>query len=166
MLCQRCQQNEATVHVQQIMNNQKTELHLCAECASQMEAPIMSFDQFFQALIDVFSAMPDINSSTHNPHSDRTCTSCGLTFDNFRNSGKFGCASCYSAFKKELDIVLKNIQGSNRHSGKIPQRTGVELLKTRRLGELRAELKKAIEVEQYEEAARIRDLIKEMEGSA
>ncbi len=118
------------------------------------------------------------------------CPSCGQTYEDFLQDGRFGCPTCYRTFHFLLDSYLKKIQGGVRHSGKMP-RFGGETVEIPDLEEetfdpgegaaasreiritvdpdaaeeeLRSALKRAVAREDYEQAARIRDLLKERKG--
>jgi len=162
MVCEKCLKRHATVHMQQIINGQKAEMHLCQECAGQADSPF-SFEQFLQGLLDVFGGMPE-NVSPQMQSAQYNCLVCGLPYENFKRTGKLGCAECYQTFRREMDPILKNIQGSNRHEGKYPLKAGAGLLNLRKIGKLKIELSKAIGEEQYEEAARLRDEIRALEA--
>ena len=172
MLCEKCKQNHATVHVQQVVNGQARELHLCQECAAQSQA--MSFQHFFQELLNVFASpghitQPEGQFGAFKPPMEANldgnrCPACGMTFLDFRKGGKLGCAGCYSAFRNEIDSILKNVQAGAQHQGKYPQRAEAGLLARRKVDQLRMLLAKAVESEQYEEAAKLRDQIRETEA--
>jgi len=149
--------------MQQYVNGQITQIHLCQECAAQPDSPL-SFEQFLHGLLDMFSGMQQ-NVSPQKPETTYRCPVCGLSFEDFKRTGKLGCAECYQTFRREMDPILKNIQGSNRHEGKYPQKAGAGMLNRRKIDKLRLELTKAIEEEQYENAASLRDQIKELEAN-
>ena len=153
MLCERCKQKPVSVHLQQIINGQKTEQHLCKDCAAQVEIPI-SLDQFFQGFLGSFAA-----SSR-----EVTCPECGFSYKKFRDTGRLGCKTCYSAFRKELTTLLKQLHGSSEHQGKVPKKAGAQILSKREAENLRQQLVKAIEAEEFEEAACLRDQIRQLEG--
>ena len=155
MICERCQQKSASVHLQQIINGKKTEQHLCKECATQFEMPI-SLEQFFQGFLDSFASSP---SAAH-----VKCPECKYSFKKFKDTGRLGCKSCYTAFNDELTLLLKQLHGSSKHQGKFPKKAGIELLSKRRIETLRQQLIKAVECEEYEEAARLRDEIRQYEA--
>ena len=163
MLCEKCLKRQATVHMQQIINGQITGIHLCQECAVQSDSPL-SFEQFLQGLLSVFGGVPG-SVSPQKPEVKQRCTVCGLSYEDFKSTGRLGCAECYQTFRREMDPILKNIQGSNRHEGKYPQKAGIGLLNRRKVEKLRVELSKAIEEEEYENAARLRDQIRELEAN-
>lgn len=160
MLCEKCKQNTATVHYQQNINGQMSEYHLCEKCAHEMNLS-PSFDNMFKGFLSGFSNPLSVGSSASHA---LTCPECGFTFNDIQSSGRLGCAQCYSTFSKHMDSILKNIQGNCRHTGKFPQKAGAELRVERELESLRFKLKKAIEDEEYEKAATLRDKIRELEG--
>lgn len=163
MLCEKCHKNPATVHVQQIMNGAKKEMHLCTECSIMTDMPI-SFDNLFQGFLDSILSMAATQQSSQKPESPALqCAACGITYDVFKSTGKLGCSECYHTFSHELEALLKSVQGSTRHEGKFPQRSGVILRQKRETDRLRVLLSKAIEAENYEEAASLRDRIRAME---
>jgi protein arginine kinase activator len=180
MLCDNCKENQANVKYTQIINGKKQEMNLCEECSQKLgitnmnfEMPI-TFSSFFGDFFKEFensSFMPMLKSKE-----ELKCKNCGLTFEEFMNNGKFGCANCYDAFQSEIDPILKKIQGSNRHIGRLGEVKKAEKLnitntpdeqekeQKSETQELKEELKKAVQEENYEEAARIRDKIKEIEN--
>ncbi|WMJ77269.1 MULTISPECIES: UvrB/UvrC motif-containing protein [unclassified Sedimentibacter] len=161
MLCSECGKNEAKVHVTQIINGKKTESHLCEECAKKNQTLLNS--SF--SMENLFSAMLNnaFNTTTYLPA--KGCSKCGMTFDEFRTTGKFGCSDCIETFKPRLIPVIKNIQGYDRHTGKIPKRAGGNYRIQKDIEKLKNQLKQAIESEEYEKAAELRDKIRQMEGS-
>lgn len=180
MLCERCGKNQASVRYTQIINNQGQEINLCEACSEELglmnnmdfTMPI-SFSSFFGDFFKEF----ENNSFIHqlSQTQELKCKNCGLTFEEFLNNGKFGCSNCYIDFKDEIDPILKKIQGSNRHIGRLEKIRNeratekTENLKSNikeekdELMQLKDELKKAIQEENYEHAAEIRDKIKEIE---
>lgn len=165
MLCDACGKNPATVHLTEIVDEQMNELHLCEECARQKSAQM---EQQF-GLSDLLAGMAEFGKppkeTLENPV--LKCPTCGLTYADFRKIGRLGCGDCYTAFKKYLGPLLRRIHGSGQHLGKSPFRVaaGLGAKKTIDLQGLRTRLQKAIEEEAFEEAARLRDQIKEMETS-
>lgn len=168
MLCERCNMQNATVHLQQTFNGGKTDIYLCANCAGENELGI-SFGNLFQGFLEsFFGSQANLTFEKKGEtaeHSSLKCDSCGLTYDSFKKTSKLGCSSCYTAFKKELEYIIKNIQGSNVHEGKFPKRSGQEFIQKREIERLRLKLKNAIEGEEYEAAAKIRDEIRERSAS-
>lgn len=160
MLCNECGKNEAKVHVTHIINGKKTETHICEECAKKNQ----SFNSNF-SMENLFSAMLNnaFNSTTYLP--SKGCSKCGMTYDEFRNIGKFGCSECIDTFKPKLMPVVKSIQGYDSHAGKIPKRAGGSYKIQKDIEKFKAQLKSAIESEEYEKAAQLRDKIREMENN-
>jgi protein arginine kinase activator len=93
------------------------------------------------------------------------CPDCGLTYADFKKIGRLGCGECYAAFRKYLAPLLKRIHGSSQHMGKTPFKAGKATKKKMDMQDLRTKLQRAIEAEEFEEAARIRDQIKELQNS-
>jgi len=162
MLCQECKLREATVHFTQIINNHKTELHLCEECASKQEhliqIPSFSINDLLQGFMDFGQSQPLFTR----PKTVK-CANCGMDFEQFKKIGRLGCQECYKYFRNELDPILRKIQGNTQHKGKMPMRTGTDLRKKKQIDQLKEELRRAVEVEAYERAAQLRDKIKELE---
>lgn len=160
MLCNECGKNEARVHVTHVINGKKTESHLCEECAKTNQTFLNS--NF--SMENLFSEMLNnaFNTTTYLP---KGCSKCGMTFEEFRNTGKFGCTDCINTFKPRLMPVVKSIQGHDAHTGKIPKRAGGDYRIQKDIEKLKAQLKHAIESEEYEQAAQLRDKIREIEGN-
>ena len=115
-------------------------------------------------LSDLLAGLAEFNKpALEKEAQELKCPNCGLTYNDFKKMGRLGCGECYSSFKKYLGPLLKRIHGSSLHVGKSPLRVGAGLKKKIDLSGLRQKLQKAIETEAFEEAARLRDQIKEME---
>lgn len=188
MKCESCKQEEATVLLTKISADQKRALHLCPGCASQVAHNSSTGAQPTAAEAEKApqkkSEAKAANAVTgHLPTtgkaSDKTCSRCGMTYKQFRKNGRFGCDDCYQAFNEELLRLMKRIHGAQTHVGKRPHATSaVEqdptpvassdalLTDTDDLGELRAELEKAVQAEAYEHAAALRDRIGKLEAAA
>jgi len=174
-MCEKCQKNQASVHMQQFLNGQKVELHLCQDCAFKIDNPemLVSLENIFKGFLDQLNtkyfqpgmAPGGAAGSVKQTRSIKACSRCGMTFNKFKTGGRLGCDVCYQSFAKEVEVLLKNVQGSTRHEGKYPRRMGAGILSKLQISELRAQLKNAIEEENYEEAARLRDEIRELESS-
>lgn len=181
MLCENCKKREANVRYSENINGVKKELHLCEECSRKLgitdkmdfKMPTLDFSNFFGSFLEDFSTpdfMPLLNEVKQ-----VKCESCGSTFDDIINTGRYGCANCYDVFEDRMDPILKKLQGANRHNGRLGKISNnkvkyEETEKTRKsngnknkLEELQEDLKKAIKEERYEDAAKIRDEIKKEE---
>lgn len=157
MLCNNCNKNIATFHYKKIINGQKTELNLCAECASEM-GYMTSFHETF----DFGSALNDFLGITSS-HTKIICPSCGTDHATFKKTGRLGCEDCYKHFKSTIDEILPSIQPGREHKGKIAGENSAEFLKKKKINDLKENLKKAILDERYEDAAKFRDEIKKEE---
>lgn len=165
MLCQRCKKNIANVHFTQIINNKKIEMYLCEQCANHenkfdLGSPI-SISDFFSGLIVHGNASAYITSE----QDDIVCDSCGMSYSDFQKIGKLGCSGCYSVYGDKLRPILKRLHGSVQHTGKMPGRVSKSLKFTREIDSLKEMLNKAVQKEEYEKAAEIRDKIRDIEGS-
>lgn len=165
MLCDICAKNQATVHLTEIIDDQMNELHLCEECAHQKSAQMES--QF--GLGDLLAGLAEFDKpvTEKEPLSAQLpalkCPNCGLSYADFKKIGRLGCGECYSAFRRHLGSLLKKIHGSNMHFGKSPLKVTGALKEEIDLSALRQRLQKAIEQEDFEAAAGIRDQIKDLE---
>ena len=160
MLCELCKETQATVHLTEIVNEQMTELHLCEACANQKGAQMEShfgLAELLGGLAD-FGKPPELEEV-----SKETCPNCKMTFDDFRKVGRLGCSECYTAFKQGVGSLLKRIHGSTHHLGKSPSRLAKPAKARAELMEFRRKLERAIETEEFEEAARLRDSIRQLE---
>ncbi|MCL1862003.1 MAG: UvrB/UvrC motif-containing protein [Defluviitaleaceae bacterium] len=169
MVCEKCKKNPASVHMQQFTNGKKVELHLCQECAFKFDNPemLVPLENIFKGFLDQINSKylipPGTSGKAPVVRPAKPCTRCGMTFNKFKTGGRLGCDVCYTSFAKEVEVLLKNVQGSTRHEGKYPRRMGAGLINKRQITELRASQKRAVEEENYEEAARLRDEIRVLE---
>ena len=160
MLCGICGKNPATVHLTEIIDDQMNELHLCEECArkksEQMETKF--------GLNDLLAGIANFEKPALDKKAETIeCPNCKLSYADFRKLGRLGCGECYTAFKQYLGSLIKRIHSSNQHIGKTLATAGKAPKKKEDLSDLRLRLQKAISEEAFEEAARIRDQIKERE---
>lgn len=171
MLCQDCKKREAQVHLTQIVNNEKASLSLCKECAAArgFHSPL---DNVPFPLAEILSGMaanlPAQTSATKGE--TITCSSCGLTFDDFTRQGRFGCGKCYDAFRNRLEPIMRKIHGASLHRGRGPilpvdEDETVESVSVKEEERLETELKRAIESEDFERAVELRDKLKALRES-
>ncbi|SDJ71341.1 UvrB/UvrC motif-containing protein [Salimicrobium halophilum] len=170
MQCQRCQQRPATVHLTQVVNGEKNEVHLCEQCAK--EQGYMNYEEESFSLNDLLSGLFHMEGSNNSQvfkeskqaKSGLQCPTCGLTYQEFTRVGKFGCATCYETFDERLDPILRRVHsGNTRHHGKVPKRIGGDLGVRKDIEKHREKLHQLIQDEEFEEAANIRDEIKKLE---
>ena len=178
MLCQNCRENEANVKYTQIINGVKKEIRVCEKCAKELgigsfefNMPI-HFSDFLGDFLNDYSTnlLPSFSKEINN-----SCNNCGETYDDFIKTGLFGCPECYNEFDERIDAMLKKIHGNNKHIGrgaktidskqeiKPKKENPKQESKETKLEKLQEDLKIAIQEERYEDAAKIRDEIKEIE---
>lgn len=164
MLCQQCQKKVANVHFTQIINGKKIELYLCTQCANDKGQ--LGFSPQLN-LGDFLWGIPAFSGNKGFPQKKQPeevhCNVCGMSFGDFRKTGKLGCANCYKVFSDNLNPILRRIHGSAEHNGKAPGKVSDCLKATNELEHLKARLAAAIEKEEYEKAAELRDTIKGLE---
>ena len=159
MKCQKCH-NQATLHITEILSeDQFEELHLCEQCANKY---LYEPQQKAAAGKAGGEHVRETEESLFNQHE---CPICGIKFVEFRNSGRLGCPNDYQEFREELLPLLENIHGETKHCGKTPRRLPQSKQTQSELIQLRGRLKQAVLKEDYEEAARIRDRIRQIEES-
>ena len=162
MLCDDCGENEAILHLTSIENNQIKSSHLCEQCASEkgLEPGVGTGNV---PLTDFLAQMGKANDAAG---SAGPCAYCGLKLDDFKKTGRLGCSQCYVTFEPHLRPLLRRLHGGTQHVGKVylPPNPSVAQ-REERLAGLRRKLSKAVESEDFERAAQIRDLIKSLEGA-
>lgn len=158
--CSDCKK-KPTIHLTEIIDGKVTEMHLCDDCPKLQE--IQSEKQF--GIADLLAGLADFGKSVKPADKiEMKCANCGLTYDEFRKFGRFGCSECYTSFKSHLTTLLKKIHGSNHHLGKTPLRAPqTQRDQMEELQQLKALLMKTIEGEDFEQAAIIRDQIRNLE---
>jgi len=170
MRCDQCD-NEATVHEVTVVGNQKVEKHLCESCA-QAEGLTTQPTEPINALLSKFIMAPGLvqqavtgGGKQKNENKAPSCPECGMTWMEFRKSGLLGCSQCYETFESRMAPLIERAQeGATHHVGKAPRGSAGLADHQRTLRTLRAELTEAIEAEQYEHAAQLRDSISEIEA--
>lgn len=164
MLCDDCKERQASVHITKINNNQKTEKHLCEICAEKAGELSFATDSQFAVQDFLKSMMGSAFGGLAQQRTEAACPNCGMTYADFSRSGKIGCGECYLAFDDRLEPLLRRIHGTSCHTGKVPRRGGGKLALRQRLNQLKGELDRHVAQEEYEQAAKVRDEIKALEG--
>lgn len=160
MLCDNCGERDAAVHLTTIVNNEVRQQHLCEKCAAERGvettvSPKHPLGDFLQAVQQ--QAIPATGDTGR-------CTFCGSTMNDFRATGRWGCARCYATFEPSMRELLRRVHGHSRHGGRSyqpPQPVMDENATI--LGELKDRLRRAVESEQFELAADLRDRIRVIE---
>ena len=158
MKCHHCD-NQATVHLTQILNGQMHKMDLCETCA-QEKGVTNPENLSIGSLMDQDSEVSDASLSP------MTCESCGTTHSEFKKGGRLGCEACYHVFRPVLDPLLEGMHAGSKHLGKIPSSSQLKVEFQQSMVRLRSDLQNAIEQEDYEEAARIRDQLKDLENKS
>jgi protein arginine kinase activator len=164
MSCDQCREREAVIHLTQIVNEQVTTLHLCERCAAEkgvespsgvVKTPLGSF------LAAMGKNLPETVAA---PRSGDTCGRCGGSLQDFRESGRLGCPECYRSFEVPLRDLLRRLHGSTHHVGERYAEHGAAPADGRvESAELREQLRLAVETENFELAAELRDRLRVME---
>jgi protein arginine kinase activator len=165
MLCDNCKERDAIINLTQVEHDSKVTLHLCEQCAQQkgvetggaiMKSPL---GNFLGALGKGAALVPTTADGVR-------CPACGSTLRDFRDTGRLGCDQCYVAFDGHLRDLLRRLHGSSQHVGEryeIPGDAGGDSDPRSRLLELKAQLRRAVEGENFELAAELRDRIRVLE---
>ena len=170
-LCQSCNQREAKIHFTELKDGKKTEMHLCEHCAQEKNM-VLAFPSLLSTLVK--GGGPGGGESEAVP---ATCPNCGLAYAEFKAKGRLGCPKCYDAFAPVLVPLLEKVHSHAKHKGRRPlhqpeppappdeaveelQEATAEIEEVTRL---RRALHEAVESEDYERAAELRDEIRELE---
>ena len=172
MQCESCKEREATIEFTTVAGDEKKTSNLCAVCAaavSQQQAKATEEDQSDELAgkatpVKKKKVNVVVGHLSKSEAKTKACPDCGMTYDEFRKIGRLGCSSCYQAFAKPLKRLLKRIHGADHHTGRSPGMPGPSPKQDQAdevdsLGKLRDELSKAVEDEEYERAAQLRDQI-------
>lgn len=169
MRCDQCHERDAVVHLTQIAQEQVVTLHLCERCAAEKgvestsslaKTPVGTFLATMGKGLEAQSALPGITPTG-------ACPTCGATLADFRESGRLGCADCYRTFEGPLRDLLRRLHGSSRHLGERYAPRGEEPAAMEpAAAQLRQQLQLAIETENFELAAELRDRLRGQGGEA
>ena len=158
MVCENCGENTATVHYTEVVNNAAVSMHLCRRCADEKGFGVTQGAQM--GLGDLVAGLIDTAVDNEADRIGRVqCPECGYDYSEFKRIGRLGCPACYDAFAVQLVPVIRHVHGSVNHRGKVPEVISVRATQRAQLSGLRDELTKAIEREEYEHAATLRDEI-------
>lgn len=171
MLCSKCHKREAKVYYTEISNDEKKEQFLCEECAAeytsfpnQSKSGEMTIGGLLSSIISNY--YKGTMSKIDEEQLKLQCPTCHMTYEQLMKEGKFGCADCYRVFQAVMEKGIRQIQGAEEHTGKHPvgykKAEEPDEIKLTEIDKLSIELQTAIQREEYEEAARLRDKIKEL----
>ncbi len=175
MLCETCKKRTATVFYNENINGKTRSYSLCGECAAKLreKGELQDITSMIGSFADPFSSLQDdlfggfFGIPTPLPLStQKKCPSCESTYAQISKSGKVGCPQCYTTFREELSRLIASVHGTTSHKGDVPARHRAKKERDHRLQELKAELQTAIQNENYEHAATLRDEIRTLQEQA
>jgi protein arginine kinase activator len=161
MLCDVCRERDATVTLTHAVKGEVNVLHLCQLRADRgietsVTTPLKNMIADYLPAVQAQAVAAQVEALR--------CAFCGMTLADFRESGRLGCASCYTTFDPSLRALLRRVHGNARHVGRQYESPPPDLLhEVTALGELRERLRRAIAQEEFEQAAQLRDQIRGME---
>ena len=180
MLCDICKQHEATIHIQEIVNNNKKAIHLCSECAVKKSQNDPSFDfggfnlaEMLYNISESQGGIPGLSPASKEETDDDAeskdsvnlkCIDCNWTLKALRQTGRVGCPQCYNVFREVIENALENMHRGKLHVGKRPGNKGADKSSNLMLElmNLQKELDEVIQREEYEKAAKLRDKINKL----
>ncbi len=158
--CQTCPKS-ATVHLTDFVNGHKKELHLCQDCAEKQQ--LLKQQEF--NLSNILQTVIGQHIGQLTDELGRlTCPACGVKYMEFKAEGRLGCPHDYEVFQVALEPLLQRIHRAVRHVGKKPRHGRIQAGRLKEIVELRRQLRNAVEAEAYEEAARLRDVLRQKEA--
>ncbi|MFE7064803.1 UvrB/UvrC motif-containing protein [Sutcliffiella sp. NPDC057660] len=171
MVCQECKERPATLHVTKVINGEKSEVHICEQCAQEKGNMSMfsggtgfSLNNLIAGLLNSEQLISNKKPEEFKETKTLQCERCKMTFPQFTKIGRFGCSECYRTFEDKMQPILKRFHSGNTvHTGKIPKRIGGSMHVRKEIDALKEELKELILQEEFESAANIRDKIRELE---
>lgn len=158
MLCSICKEREARVFLTQIVGDKVQKVDLCEECAKQNGVD----EKVPTSPADVLLGLGAAEIEQAAGGTEIKCPKCGFTQADFKKAGRLGCAECYVTFAEGLEALLKTMHKGTRHVGKVPQSIQQNRDLSERLKVLRKKLDKAVADEDFEQAASLRDEIKQL----
>ncbi len=165
MQCDRCGKNPAVIHLTQIENNEMSTFHLCDQCAAEKGLGTSATAET-APLTDFLAQMGKSLTASVSSSAAGACEFCGLTINDFKRTGRLGCPHCYAQFDQHLRGLLRKLHGGTQHVGKVylppdPRESD----RTARIAGLRRSLTRAVETEDFERAAALRDQIRRLDAA-
>lgn len=155
MLCRNCGRNDATIHLKRIINGEATEINLCSVCGKAL-----GITDGFPVFLPVSGFSGSLFSERGYVQTGVVCEKCGFTFDDIVRTGMPGCPECYRVFGDKLASAVRKIHGRSKYCGKIPGGADEETRREHKINLLKAELNAAIDEQNFERAALLRDEIR------
>jgi protein arginine kinase activator len=164
MQCQICNKRTATIHLTEISEGIRTEMHICEHCATEQGIAAQSQISVNDLLSNLLASQPSDDELLGAEDDVSSCPNCGFTLDRLRKEGTLGCPHDYEVFQHSLLPLIERAHGgSSVHCGKVPSKIPAETKQLAKLSQLRQELERAVRDEDYERAAELRDKIKPLE---
>jgi protein arginine kinase activator len=161
MQCSVCKEKPATVFLTHIENDKMHKVNLCEDCAKTKG--VDNPTTFSLADADLLLGLGASQEITQTPGGvDLKCPRCGFSQADFKKSGRLGCPECYQVFAEGLEGLLKTMHKGTRHTGKSPEALRQSRDHAERLKLLQKKLAKAVESEDFEQAAKLRDELKQL----
>lgn len=175
MLCQKCQNAQATVHIDEVKafdgpgkpGNEVDEHHLCEQCAQEAEIPHIAVQQKSMDEVWKLLQMSAMKAQAKEaPRKTLSCSGCGTTLEQVRRKGRLGCQGCYATFAQYLQGLLERMHGSTSHTGRLPGVDGQEIERRQKIEAAEKDLERAISEEAFERAAELRDQLSRLAAEA
>ncbi|MBP2025729.1 UvrB/UvrC motif-containing protein [Peptoniphilus stercorisuis] len=160
MLCDSCKKRDAIIAYTKMQNNDVEIVHLCAKCAEEKMKEDLDFNNIVTEKVENFiGELFKLTNSIDEKELEKACSYCETSLKDMVKGKTLGCEHCYDEFREEINGILLNLSSSTNHKGKIPKSAGEKSIKKREEIKLLNRLNVAIELEEYEEAAKLRDEI-------
>lgn len=173
MLCEKCKKRTATVFYNENINGKTKAYSLCGDCAAKLreKGDLQDITSMIGSFADPFAAFHDdlfggffgIPAAKSIP-SAKKCPTCGCTYADVAQTGKVGCADCYTTFHDELSRMIRSVHGTTSHTGSVPARHRAKQARAEELKRLKRELQEAVQQENYEKAATLRDEVRQLQN--
>lgn len=168
MLCQHCHEKLAVISYLVTREGQQKEMQVCQDCLEELMKEDLGISKTMdEGLGGVLSAM--LQMMIQDPGEEargRECPHCHTSWKDFKDTGRLGCSHCYQAFAPDLNKIIKQFHGQDHHQGEIPRAFKEEVYRDRKIMDLKAQLDRAVEEENYEQAADLRDQINGLKEQA
>ncbi len=162
MLCDVCKSESACVFLTQIVDGKMQKVNLCESCSRERGVT----DPTAFALADLLQGLGAAQDVEQLAGRGQKCGTCGFTQAEFKKTGRLGCSACYATFTEGITSLLSSMHKGSSHSGKVPERQARFVEKEKALKELHVQLRQAVKSENYEDAATLRDRIRQLEVEA
>jgi protein arginine kinase activator len=164
MQCEICKKKEATIHLTEIIDSMRTEMHICELCAAEQGIALKSQIPINELLNGLLAVQPTDEQLRGQSRQAFACPKCGFTLEQFREKALLGCPNDYELFREDLSpIISKAHNEKTTHCGKVPSKSSAGTKKQIELANLRQKLEAAVKSEDYETAAKLRDKINQLE---